>query len=124
MQLKQFRLLTTLLLAFTIAQTGLGSGFLDGGGWLLVAHATNAFAVLLLTVLCAVFGFAYRRGGGPGWTFYFPLAMVGGAGVALTLGFAGIQGGHVFFGSLFLSGTTLLCSYAWRLRPAKVPSAT
>lgn len=123
MQLKQFRILTTLLLAFAIAQAGLGSGYLDGVEWLLIAHTTNAFAVFVLAVLCAVFGFAYRRGGGPAWTFYFPLIMVGGAGLQVTLGFANVRGGHVFFGVLFLSAATLLCSYAWRLRtPAPEPA--
>ena len=55
MQTKQLRILSTLLLAFAVAQAGLGSGYLDGGRGLLIAHATNAFAVLVLTASC---GFA------------------------------------------------------------------
>lgn len=119
MQLRQLRILSTVLLAFALAQAGLGSGYLDGHDWLLVAHATNAFAVLVLTVLATVFGFAYRRGGGPGWTFYYPLILVGVVGVQMTLGFAGVRGGHVFLGVLFLCAVTALCSYTWRLRPVE-----
>ena len=122
MQLRQLRILSTVLLAFALAQAGLGSGYLDGHDWLLVAHATNAFAVLVLTVLATVFGFAYRRGGGPGWTFYYPLILVGVVGVQMTLGFAGVRGGHVFLGVLFLCAVTALCSYTWRLRPVERPS--
>lgn len=122
-QLRQLRILSTLLLAFAVAQAGLGSGYLDGFTWLLIAHATNAFAVLVLSVLTAVFGFAYRRAGGPSWTFYFPLILVGVVGVQMTLGFAGIRGGHVFLGVLFLCAVTTLCSYTWRLQPAVKPAA-
>ena len=114
-QLKQLRILSTLLLAFAVAQAGLGSGYLDGNDWLLIAHATNAFAVLVLTVLTTIFGFGYRRSGGPSWSFYFPLTLVGVAAVQMTLGFAGVRGGHVFLGVLFLCAATTLCSYSWRL---------
>ena len=77
MQIKQLRILATVLLGFAIGQAGLGSGFLnDEARALLIAHATNAFAVLVLTILAAVFGFNYRRSGGPGWVFFMPLAMV------------------------------------------------
>ena len=116
-QLKQLRIISTVLLAFAIAQAGLGSGYLDGGHWLLVAHATNAFAVFVLTVLSAVIGFSYRRSGGPGWTFYFPLVLIGVVGVQMTLGFAELKGAHVFLGVLFLSAVTTFCSYSWRLKP-------
>jgi uncharacterized membrane protein AbrB (regulator of aidB expression) len=121
-QLRQLRILSTVLLVFAVAQAGLGSGYLDGLEWLLIAHATNAFAVLVLTVLAAVFGFAYRRSGGPSWTFYFPLILVGVVGLQMTLGFAGIRGVHVFVGVLFLCGVTTLCSYTWRLRPVDRPA--
>src|SRR6478736_4370124 len=95
---KQLRILSTVLLAFAVAQAALGSGALDdiirggiavGGPLppLLIAHMTNAFAVLVLTVLAAVFGFSYRRGGGPEWTFYLPLIMVAMAAIQITLGF-------------------------------------
>ena len=57
-QLRHLRILSTLLLAFAVAQAGLGSGYLDGFDRLLIAHATNAFAVFVLTVLSAVFGFS------------------------------------------------------------------
>ena len=98
-QIKQLRILATVLLGFAIAQAGLGSGFLnDEARALLIAHATNAFAVLVLTVLAAVFGFNYRRSGGPGWAFFMPLVMVGMVGVQISLGFAGIRGAHVFCG--------------------------
>ena len=123
-QIKQLRILATVLLGFAIGQAGLGSGFLDSGDrWLLIAHATNAFAVLVLTVLAAVFGFNYRRSGGPGWAFFMPLAMVGMAGLQLTLGFAGIRGPHVFSGVLFLCLAAVFCSYTWRHKPA-VPATT
>lgn len=111
------RILTTVLLAFAIAQAGLGSGYLDGFDWVLIAHATNAFAVFILTVLAAVFGFAWRRGGGPSWAFYFPLILVGMVGLQMTLGFASVRGGHVFLGVLFLCAVTMLCSSTWRLQP-------
>jgi heme A synthase len=125
---KQLRTLSTVLLAFAVAQAGLGSGALDdiiqrGGAVggplppLLIAHATNAFAVLVLTILAAVFGFTYRRGGGPGWTFYLPLIMVAMAAIQITLGFAQVRGGHVFWGVLYLCVVTTYCSYTWRLRP-------
>jgi hypothetical protein len=118
--LRHLRIISTVLLGFAIAQAGLGAGYLDGLDWLLIAHATNAFAVFVLTVLAAVFGFAYRRAGGPNWTFYFPLILVGAAGLQLTLGFAGVRGGHVFLGVLFLCAVTTLCSYTWRLTPPPV----
>jgi hypothetical protein len=117
-QPRQLRILSTVLLAFAIAQAGLGSGYLDGLGPLLIAHATNAFAVLVLTVLATVFGFTYRRDGGASWTFYFPLILVGVVALQIVLGFAGIRGAHVFVGVLYLCGATTLCSYTWRLRPS------
>jgi heme/copper-type cytochrome/quinol oxidase subunit 1 len=123
-QLRQLRILSTVLLAFAVAQAGLGSGYLDGFDRLLIAHATNAFAVFVLTVLTAISGFAYRRHGGPGWTFYFPLILIGVAGMQVTLGFAGVRGGHVFLGVLFLCAVAVLCSYVWRLRPAETPVPT
>ena len=118
-QLRHLRILSTLLLAFAVAQAGLGSGYLDGFDRLLIAHATNAFAVFVLTVLSAVFGFTYRRNGGPAWTFYFPLILVAVVGLQMTLGFAGVRGGHVFLGVLFLCGVTTFCSYTWRLHPVE-----
>lgn len=117
-QTKQLRILSTLLLTFAVAQAGLGSGYLDGVGLLLVAHATNAFAVLVLSVISAVLGFSYRRAGGPSWTFYFPLALVVAAAVQMSLGFAGALGGHVFWGVLYLCGVAVFCSYTFRLLPA------
>ena len=117
MQTKQLRILSTLLLAFAVAQAGLGSGYLDGGRALLVAHATNAFAVLVLTVLAAVLGFAHRRSGGPSWVFYLPLGLVVAAVVQLSLGFAGVRSFHVFWGVLYLCGVTTFCSYTFRLLP-------
>ena len=124
MQFKQLRILSTVLLAFAIGQAGLGSGYLDGVARLLIAHATNAFAVLVLTVLSAIFGFNYRRAGGPGWAFFLPLAMVGMAGIQITLGFSGILGFHVFWGVLYLCTATAFCSYTWRHRPADTKSTS
>ena len=118
-QTKQLRILSTLLLAFAVAQAGLGSGYLEGGRGLLIAHATNAFAVLVLTILSAIFGFNYRRAGGPGWSFFLPLAMLAMAAVQITLGFAGIRGFHVFWGVLYLCGVTTFCSYTFRVLPAE-----
>jgi hypothetical protein len=122
MHAKQLRILSTILLAFALAQAGLGSGYLDGLGVLLVAHATNAFAVLVLTVLSAIFGFNYRRTGGPSWAFYLPLALVLVAAVQITLGFAGVRGSHVFTGVVFLCGVTVFCSYMWRHVPVEAAS--
>ena len=116
-QTKQLRILSTLLLAFAVAQAGLGSGYLDGGRGLLIAHATNAFAVLVLTLLSTIFGFNYRRAGGPGWVFFLPLLMLAMAGIQITLGFAGILGFHVFWGVLYLCTATAFCSYTWRHKP-------
>ena len=116
-QIKQLRILSTVLLGFAIGQAGLGSGYLDGVGGLLIAHATNAFAVLVLTALSAIFGFNYRRAGGPGWAFFLPLALLAMAGIQITLGFAGVLGFHVFWGVLYLCGTTAFCSYTWRHKP-------
>jgi hypothetical protein len=123
-QIKQLRILSTILLAFAVAQAGLGSGYLDGMKALLIAHATNAFAVAVLTVLSAIFGFNYRRGGGPGWVFFLPLAMVGMVGIQLTLGFAGMLGFHVFWGVLYLCTATAFCSYTWRHRPTAAAQST
>ena len=123
-QIKQLRILSTVLLAFAVAQAGLGSGYLDGVRVLLIAHATNAFAVLVLTVLSAIFGFNYRRAGGPGWAFFLPLAMVGMAGIQITLGFSGILGFHVFWGVLYLCTATAFCSYTWRHRPTATTQST
>ncbi len=123
-QTKQLRLMSTVLLAFAVGQAGLGSGYLDGGRGLLIAHATNAFAVVVLTVLAAVFGSSYRRGGGPAWTFYLPAALVMMALIQLSLGFAGVRSGHVFWGVLFLSTVTTYCSYTWRLADAPSPRPT
>jgi hypothetical protein len=121
-QQKQLRILSTVLLAFAIAQAGLGSGFLDGEArGLLIAHATNAFAVLVLTALSAIFGFNLRRAGGPSWTFFLPAALLLMAGIQITLGFAGIRGGHVFWGVLYLCTVTAFCSYCWRLKPSDIP---
>jgi hypothetical protein len=118
-QTKQLRILSTILLAFAVGQAGLGSGFLDEGSrGLLVAHTTNAFAVVVLSVLAAVFGLTSRRAGGPGWVFFLPVALVIASVVQLSLGFAGIRGGHVFFGVLYLCAVTTYCSYTWRLLPA------
>ena len=117
-QTKQLRILSTLLLAFAVAQAGLGSGYLEGGRGLLIAHATNAFAVLVLTLLAAILGFAHRRSGGPSWVFYFPLALLVAAVVQLSLGFADLRGIHVFWGVLYLCGVTTFCSYTFRVLPA------
>jgi hypothetical protein len=118
-QTKQLRILSTVLLAFAVGQAGLGSGYLDAGSrGLIIAHLTNAFAVVVLSVLAAVFGFAARRSGAPGWVFVLPAALAVAALIQLSLGFAGVRGGHVFFGVLFLCGVTTYCSYTWRLLPA------
>lgn len=122
-QIRQLRILSTLLLAFAVAQAGLGSGSLDVRGPLLVAHATNAFAVAVLAVLAVVFGWGTRRAGLPAWTFYLPLVVTIGVAVQMSLGFAGVRGGHVFFGVLLLCTITAYCSYAWRLQPSAAAGA-
>lgn len=115
-QIRQIRIVATLLLAFAVAQAGLGSGYLDGGKPLLVAHATNAFAVLVLSVVAAVLGLGLRRAGRPSWTLFLPVAIIIAIAVQMMLGFAGIRGLHVFLGVLILCTITAYCSYAWRLR--------
>jgi len=115
-QIRQLRIVATLLFAFAVAQAGLGSGYLDGNGALLVAHATNAFAVLVLAVIGAVLGISLRRAGRPGWTFWMPVGIIIAIAVQMMLGFAGIKGLHVFLGVLILCTITAYCSYAWRLR--------
>ena len=124
MQIKQLRILATVLLGFAIGQAGLGSGYLDGVKGLLIAHATNAFAVLVLTLLSTIFGFNYRRAGGPGWVFFLPLLMLAMVGIQITLGFAGIRGFHVFWGVLYLCTATAFCSYTWRHRPVESSRGT
>jgi hypothetical protein len=124
-QIKQLRILSAVLLGFGIGQAGLGSGFVGGGpAALLIAHATNAFAVLVLTALSAIFGFNYRRAGGPGWAFFLPALMLVMAGIQITLGFAGIRGIHVFWGVLYLCTATAFCSYIWRHRPVETAQPT
>jgi hypothetical protein len=115
-QIKQLRIVATLLLAFAIAQAGLGSGYLDGVQPLLVAHATNAFAVLVLAVIGAVLGVPLRRAGQPAWTLVMPVGIIVAIAVQMMLGFAGIKGMHVFLGVLVLCTITAYCSYSWRLR--------
>jgi heme A synthase len=115
-QIRQLRIVATLLFAFAVAQAGLGSGYLDGTKALLVAHATNAFAVLVLAVIGAVLGISLRRAGRPGWTFWMPVGIIIAIAVQMMLGFAGIKGLHVFLGVLILCTITAYCSYAWRLR--------
>ena len=117
-QTRQLRILSTVLLAFAVGQAGLGSGYLDEGSrGLIIAHLTNAFAVVVLSVLAAVFGLAARRSGAAGWVFVLPAALAVASLIQLSLGFAGVTGGHVFFGVLFLCGVTTYCSYTWRLLP-------
>jgi len=123
-QIKQLRILSTVLLGFAIGQAGLGSGYLDGeANGLLIAHATNAFAVLVLTGLSTIFGFNYRRAGGPGWSFFLPLALLAMAGIQITRGFAGVLGFHVFWGVLYLCTATAFCSYTWRHKPRETSRA-
>lgn len=115
-QIRQLRIVATLLFTFAVAQAGLGSGYLDGSRALLVAHATNAFAVLVLAVISAVLGFGLRKAGQPGWTLFFPLGIVVAVAAQMMLGFAGVRGLHVFLGVLVLCSITAYCSYSWRLR--------
>ena len=87
-----------------------------------IAHATNAFAVLVLSALSAIFGFNLRLlTGGPSWTFFLPACLLLMAGIQITLGFAGIRGGHVFWGVLYLCTVTAFCSYCWRLKASDIP---
>lgn len=115
-QIRQLRIVATLLFTFAVAQAGLGSGYLDGSRALLVAHATNAFAVLVLAVIGAVLGFGLRKAGRPGWTLFFPLGIIVAIAAQMMLGFAGVRGLHVFLGVLVLCSITAYCSYSWRLR--------
>jgi hypothetical protein len=115
-QIRQLRIVATLLFAFAVAQAGLGSGYLDGSDVLLVAHATNAFAVLVLAVIGAVLGLGLRRSGRPSWTLFLPLGIIIAIAVQMMLGFAGIRGLHVFLGVLILCTITAYCSYSWRLQ--------
>ena len=115
-QIKQLRIVATLLFAFAVAQAGLGSGYLDGVAPLLIAHATNAFAVLVLAVIGAVLGVAMRRAGRPSWTVWMPISIIVAIAVQMMLGFAGVKGAHVFLGVLILCTITAFCSYSWRLR--------
>ena len=116
-QIRQLRIVATLLFAFAVAQAGLGSGYLDDSQQaLIIAHLTNAFAVLVLAVIGAVLGVTLRRAGRPGWTLFFPLGIVVALAVQMMLGLAGIRGFHVFLGVLILCAITAYCSYSWRLR--------
>ena len=115
-QIRQLRIVATLLFAFAVAQAGLGSGYLDGVRPLLIAHATNAFAVLVLAVIGAVLGAALRKAGRPSWTLWMPIGIIVAIAVQMMLGFAGVRGAHVFLGVLILCTVTAYCSYSWRLR--------
>lgn len=114
-QIRQLRIVATLLFAFAVAQAGLGSGYLDDVKPLLIAHATNAFAVLVLTVIGAVLGGSLRRSGRPSWTLFMPIGIIIAIAVQMMLGFSGVKGAHVFLGVLILCAITAYCSYAWRL---------
>lgn len=115
-QIRQLRIVATLLFAFAVAQAGLGSGIIDGVKPLKIAHLTNAFAVLVLAVIGAVLGATLRRAGRPSWTFYLPIAIIVAIAVQMALGFAELKGAHVFLGVLILCTITAYCSYSWRLR--------
>jgi heme A synthase len=115
-QIRQLRIVATLLFAFAVAQAGLGSGYLDDVKPLLVAHATNAFAVLVLAVIGAVLGVSLRRAGRPSWTLFMPVGIIIAIAVQMMLGFAEVKGAHVFLGVLILCSITAYCSYSWRLR--------
>lgn len=115
-QIKQLRIVATLLFAFAVAQAGLGSGYLDDVKPLLIAHLTNAFAVLVLAVIGAVLGVSLRRSGRPSWTLFMPIGIIVAIAVQMTLGFAEVKGLHIFLGVLILCTITAYCSYAWRLR--------
>jgi heme A synthase len=115
-QIKQLRIVATLLFAFAVGQAGLGSGYLDDIKPLLIAHLTNAFAVLVLAVIGAVLGLGLRRAGRPSWTLFMPVGIIIALAVQMMLGFAEIKGAHVFLGVLILCSITAYCSYAWRLR--------
>jgi len=115
-QIKQLRIVATLLFTFAVAQAGLGSGYLDGVQPLIIAHLTNAFAVLVLAVIGAVLGVPLRRAGRPSWTLFMPIGIIVAIAVQMMLGFAGIKGAHVFLGVLILCAITAYCSYSWRLQ--------
>ena len=115
-QIRQLRIVATLLFAFAVAQAGLGSGYLDDVKPLLIAHATNAFAVLVLAVIGAVLGVSLRRAGRPSWTLFMPVGIIIAIAAQMMLGFAEVKGLHVFLGVLILCSITAYCSYAWRLR--------
>jgi heme A synthase len=115
-QIRQLRIVATLLFAFAVAQAGLGSGYLDDVKPLLVAHATNAFAVLVLAVIGAVLGAGLRKAGRPPWTLWMPVGIIVAIALQMMLGFAEIKGAHVFLGVLILCTITAYCSYSWRLR--------
>ncbi|GAB2576598.1 hypothetical protein [Microlunatus antarcticus] len=123
-QIRQLRIVATLLFAFAVAQAGLGSGYLDGVAPLLIAHLTNAFAVLVLAVIGAVLGVTLRRSGRPGWTLFLPVGIIVAIAVQMMLGFAEVKGAHVFLGVLILCTITAYCSYAWRLRLPETGATT
>ena len=83
---------------------------------LLIAHATNAFAVLVLAVIGAVLGVAPAQAGRPGWTLFLPVGIIVAIAVQMMLGFAEVKGTHVFLGVLILCTITACCSYSWRFR--------
>ena len=124
-QIKQLRILSTVLLGFAIAQAGLGSGYLDGEvGVLLIAHATNAFAVLVLTV--AVGDLRVQ----------LPAGRRTGLGVLPAAGHGrdGRDPDHPrvrraprsprLLGVLYLCVATAFCSYTWRHRPTAQGQST
>lgn len=115
-QIRQLRIVSTLLFAFAVAQAGLGSGYLDGTKVLLVVHMVNAYAVLLLAVVGAVLGLVLRRSGRPSWTLWMPVSIIVAILVQMALGYGKVKGLHVFWGVLILCAITAYCSYSWRLR--------
>ena len=124
MQIKQLRILSTVLLGFAIGQAGLGSGYLDGEvGGLLIAHATNAFAVLVLLVVDDL-RVQLPQGRGTGLGLLPTAGHARDGGIQITLGFAGIRGIHVFWGVLYLCVATAFCSYTWRHKPTSSASRT
>ena len=118
------RVLATVLLAVALGQAGFGSGLVatlvepPESELLGTVHSLNAWLVLSTAAVCVVASARYRRAGGPAWPLWFALAILGAAGVQVTLGVLGVVGAHVFLGVLLLCAVTTYTSYLYRHEPA------
>lgn len=114
------RATATVAMAVALGQAGFGSGLVASlvdppkSETLEGLHVAGAWTVLVVLVACLVAAVRVRRAGGPTWPMWSALALLGAAGLQVTLGELEIVGAHVYLGVLLVTGVTTYVSYVWR----------